>query len=94
MRAVPRRQQKKIPGRAIALKCDVTNAESVRDCFDKMMRMVDRIDVLCNNAGIGHVGSIKEYVSYRFRSTPFIRVSNFEPKLQTRPRRIWIVWSK
>ena len=83
-----------IPGRAIALKCDVTNAESVRDCFDKMMRMVDRIDVLCNNAGIGHVGSIKG-MFHISRSLTFTYVSYISKlRLQTRRRRIWIEWSK
>ena len=71
---------KKIPGRAIALKCDVTNAESVRDCFDKMMRMVDRIDVLCNNAGIGHVGSIKGRFHIVFVLLSFLFAS---PKFRT-----------
>mgnify|MGYP001269785504 FL=1 len=84
----------KIPGRAIALKCDVTNAKSVRDCFDEMMRMVDRIDVLCNNAGIGHVGSIKG-MFHISRSLTFTYVSYISKlRLQTRRRRIWTEWSK
>ena len=45
--------------------------------LDKMMRMVDRIDVLCNNAGIGHAGSIKGRFHIVFVLLSFLLRSNF-----------------
>jgi len=39
------------------LKCDVSNQESVEAAFAQITAG-GRVDVLCNNAGIGHVGNI------------------------------------
>lgn len=42
---------------AVAVKCNVTSATSVKSAFDVVFSF-GRCDILCNNAGIGHVGNI------------------------------------
>lgn len=42
---------------AIAVRCDVTKAESVRDAFAQTTARFAGLDILVNNAGIGHVGT-------------------------------------
>lgn len=44
--------------RAIYIACDVANEASVRAAGEQIMQRSKRCDVLVNNAGIGHVGSI------------------------------------
>lgn len=39
-------------GKAIAIKCDVTNTDEVNDCIQKCMEEFGRIDILICNAGI------------------------------------------
>jgi NAD(P)-dependent dehydrogenase (short-subunit alcohol dehydrogenase family) len=44
--------------RASFIACDVANEPSVRAACEQVMQQAKRCDVLVNNAGIGHVGSI------------------------------------
>jgi 2-keto-3-deoxy-L-fuconate dehydrogenase len=46
-------------GRADAFACDVSDAASVRRVFQEVDARHGRIDVLVNNAGIAHVGTIE-----------------------------------
>lgn len=43
---------------ATGMACDVTKSADVQSCFDRVAAG-GGIDILCNNAGIGHVGSIE-----------------------------------
>lgn len=47
-------------GRASALHCDVSDAESVLGAFGRVDAEHGRIDILVNNAGIAHVGTIQQ----------------------------------
>lgn len=48
------------PGSAVAVACNVASASSVKAAFDRVAAESTngRLDILCNNAGIGHVGNI------------------------------------
>ena len=46
-------------GKAFVYSCDVSNWNTVFDCIDKILKKYESIDVLINNAGIAHVGSIE-----------------------------------
>jgi NAD(P)-dependent dehydrogenase (short-subunit alcohol dehydrogenase family) len=46
-------------GGAIAVECDVTEAESVAGAFARVDRDAPKVDILVNNAGIGHVGTVE-----------------------------------
>ena len=48
---------------------DVDSDESVRQAFDVILSEANRIDVLVNNAGIGHVGAVEELPLEAFRAT-------------------------
>ena len=43
---------------AVGIVCNVTDEKSVQTCFAKIHSVVSRVDILCNNAGIGHVGNV------------------------------------
>jgi 2-keto-3-deoxy-L-fuconate dehydrogenase len=45
-------------GNASALRCDVTDHSHVRGIFEQLAT-VERIDVLVNNAGISHIGTVE-----------------------------------
>jgi 2-keto-3-deoxy-L-fuconate dehydrogenase len=47
-------------GKARAVACDVVNAAKVSDVFMGIERTEGRLDVLVNNAGIAHVGTIEQ----------------------------------
>lgn len=40
--------------RVIIEKCDVSNYNEVEKCYSRILKQIDRIDVLINNAGIGN----------------------------------------
>jgi 2-keto-3-deoxy-L-fuconate dehydrogenase len=46
-------------GRASALECDVSVAESVDAAFARIDSDAPRIDILVNNAGIAHIGTVE-----------------------------------
>lgn len=47
-------------GRILPAPCDVTDAEAVESLIGQIMREEEHIDVLINNAGLGHFGAIHE----------------------------------
>lgn len=47
-------------GRAFAVQLDVSNSSSVQAMTKQVITEFGRVDILCNNAGIGHAGSILE----------------------------------
>jgi NAD(P)-dependent dehydrogenase (short-subunit alcohol dehydrogenase family) len=49
-------QHAQVPGRALALACDVTSVEDCRRAVDAVVATWGGIDVLVNNAGITHLG--------------------------------------
>jgi rhamnose utilization protein RhaD (predicted bifunctional aldolase and dehydrogenase)/NAD(P)-dependent dehydrogenase (short-subunit alcohol dehydrogenase family) len=54
-----------IGGAALALKCDVTDAASVRDAFQKVVEAFGGIDILVSNAGAawqGRIGEVDEAI--------------------------------
>ena len=51
---------REIGGRALAVSCDVSSAESVRHAFTAIAACVPRIDVLINNAGIYRLFAIAD----------------------------------
>jgi len=54
-----RRAVKVIPGDTIALRCDITDQESVTAAIDAVIGAFGRIDVAVSNAGIGPVGALR-----------------------------------
>ena len=56
---------KTIGGNAIAIKCDVTDAASVRDAFDRVVATFGGVDIAISNAGAawqGRIGEVDEAV--------------------------------
>jgi len=47
-------------GQAIAVQVDVSQRSSVQTLAEQVVAEFGRVDILCNNAGIGHTGSILE----------------------------------
>lgn len=47
-------------GQAIAVQVDVSQRSSVQALAQQVIARFGRVDILCNNAGIGHIGSILE----------------------------------
>src|SRR5262245_53252799 len=46
--------------KSIAVLCDVTDRASVEALADRAWRAFGRVDVLCNNAGVGTLGAVVE----------------------------------
>ena len=49
---------KKIGGKALAVECDVTNPQSVRAAFDKVVSTFGGVDIVVSNAGAAWQGTI------------------------------------
>jgi len=47
-------------GRAIAVQVDVSHRSNVEKLAQQVIAEFGRVDILCNNAGIGHTGSVLE----------------------------------
>jgi rhamnose utilization protein RhaD (predicted bifunctional aldolase and dehydrogenase)/NAD(P)-dependent dehydrogenase (short-subunit alcohol dehydrogenase family) len=63
--ATAQTKAKAIGGAAIGLKCDVTNAASVRDAFARVAAMFGGVDIAVSNAGAawqGRIGEVDEAV--------------------------------
>jgi len=67
-----------LPGRARAAVCDITNEQAVKDLF----QTIPQLDVLVNNAGIGHVGGVEETTIEDFERLMKVNVTG--PFLMTR----------
>jgi NAD(P)-dependent dehydrogenase (short-subunit alcohol dehydrogenase family) len=46
-------------GASTAIDCDVTSAQSVQAAFGRIDREAPRLDILINNAGIAHIGTVE-----------------------------------
>lgn len=67
-----------LPGGARAALCDITNEDAVKELF----QTIPRLDVLVNNAGIGHVGGVTETTLDDFERLMKVNVTG--PFLMTR----------
>lgn len=47
-------------GKAIALKCDVTNTAEFNNCLDEAIKVFGKVDILANNAGITLIENVLE----------------------------------
>ncbi|HEX2215431.1 MAG TPA: bifunctional aldolase/short-chain dehydrogenase [Xanthobacteraceae bacterium] len=59
------RRAKEIGGAALALRCDVTDAKSVRAAFDRVVEVFGGVDIIVSNAGAawqGRIGEVDEAV--------------------------------
>lgn len=57
----------KHPGRALAVRLDVTNEQERRAALDATLARFGRLDVLVNNAGRGSLGAAEEFSSAQLR---------------------------
>jgi 2-keto-3-deoxy-L-fuconate dehydrogenase len=67
-----------LPGGARAEVCDITSEQAVKDLF----QTIPKLDVLVNNAGIGHVGTVEETSLDEFERLMKVNVTG--PFLMTR----------
>lgn len=57
-------QAEKSGVRALALMCDVSDAEKVHEAFSRILEMFKRIDILVNNAGLASWGNLIHDTTY------------------------------
>ena len=63
------KQAKAIGGAALAIACDVTNAASVRDAFDRVTDAFGGVDIVVSNAGAAWQGKIGEVDEAKLRES-------------------------
>jgi 2-keto-3-deoxy-L-fuconate dehydrogenase len=63
-------------GNAAAFQCDVTSGENVDAVFERLFRK-ERIQILVNNAGISHVGSLETTTAQDFERVFQVNVKGF-----------------
>ena len=71
---------------AIAVPCDVTNEDQVRESFNATLKNFGRLDILVNNAGLQYVSPIEEFPTEKFEllikvmlTAPFIGIKQAFP---------------
>jgi len=67
--AASTKQAKAIGGAALAIACDVTNAASVRDAFDRVTDAFGGVDIVVSNAGAAWQGKIGEVDEAKLRES-------------------------
>jgi gluconate 5-dehydrogenase len=65
----------KLGVRCLALKCDVTQVDQIKDAVDRIRNFYSKIDILVNNAGAGSTSSAGEEVNTL--TTPYLSSYNF-----------------
>lgn len=55
------------PGHALALHLDVADASAARETVKQAVKQFGRLDVVFNNAGYGHIGSVEELTDEELR---------------------------
>jgi NAD(P)-dependent dehydrogenase (short-subunit alcohol dehydrogenase family) len=63
-------------GAASAHICDVTNQETVKTTFEELFRR-DRVQILINNAGISHIGTVESTTEQDFDRIVRVNVKGF-----------------
>jgi NAD(P)-dependent dehydrogenase (short-subunit alcohol dehydrogenase family) len=63
-------------GNASAFRCDVASQENVRAVFEQLFRN-ERVEILVNNAGISHVGSLETTTEQDFNKVFEVNVKGF-----------------
>src|SRR5262249_59730500 len=63
------RQAKAIGGDALAIACDVTHTDSVRDAFDRVPEAFGGVDIVVSNAGAAWQGKIGEVDEAKLRES-------------------------
>jgi NAD(P)-dependent dehydrogenase (short-subunit alcohol dehydrogenase family) len=71
LRAIRKRR-----GRAVFVRCDVTEEEAVRDSIEQTVTAFGKLDVLINNAGIVDVQMLHEYTSAQWDRVMNINVKS------------------
>ena len=77
-------------GSAYATRLDVSDAESIARVAGDVLARYGRCDILCNNAGIGHIGSVVDCSTSDFESVeatnvrgPFLCMKHILPMMLT-----------
>jgi NAD(P)-dependent dehydrogenase (short-subunit alcohol dehydrogenase family) len=55
------------PGHALALRLDVADGSAAREAVNQAVKQFGRLDVVFNNAGYGHIGSVEELTDEELR---------------------------
>jgi 3-hydroxybutyrate dehydrogenase len=79
-------QLQKEGAQALAVACDVTDEEQIRQTFDKALQTFGRLDILVNNAGLQYVSPIEDFPTEMFERlvrvmliAPFIGIKHAFP---------------